>query len=144
MRMIFAAVVAFGAGATWPAMAQEHAGHTSPMPGASGTAPASGHAMPEMCKSMGMAMGMMGSKMGPKTGGMPMGDTAKAHPPTAPDGKAMSTTQMTEMKMSCGEMMGKDGMMPMGGAMPKTGAMPKAKAMPKDKAMPKGAMPDHE
>lgn len=124
MRMMFAAVVAFGAVATWPAMAQ------AAMPAHGGS-----KAMPEMCKSMGMAMGMMDSKMGDgkmgsKMEGMPMAGTAKAQAPTAPDGKAMSTAQMKEMKMSCGDMMGK-------------GGMPMAKPMPKG-AMPKGAMPDHE
>ncbi|WP_293678633.1 hypothetical protein [uncultured Phenylobacterium sp.] len=140
---MFATMVALGVVATSPAMAQEHQRHAQPAPEASAaaapTARGGSNAMPEMCKSMGMAMGMGmmeskmgGGKMGSKKGGMPMADPAKAHAPTAPDGKAMSTAQMKEMKMTCGEMMGKDGMMPMAGA------------MPKGKAMPKDAMPEHK
>ena len=135
MGIVFATVVALGVVATSPAMAQGHQGHSQPAPQATAAAAPTAHggskAMPEMCKSMAMGMGMMesrmgGGKMGPKMGGMPMADAAKAHPPTAPDGKPMSAAQMKEMQMTCGGKMGKAGMMPMG------------------KAMPKGAMPDHE
>lgn len=135
MRIVFATVVALGVVATSPAMAQGHQGHSQPAPQATAAAAPTAHggskAMPEMCKSMGMAMGMGmmesrmgGGKMGPKMEGMPMADAAKAHPPTAPDGKPMSAAQMKEMQMTCGGKMGKAGMMPMGGAMPKSGAMP--------------------
>ena len=139
MRIMFATLVALGVAATSPAMAQEHQGHTQPAPKASAAAAPHGgsKAMPEMCKSMGMAMGMGmmdskmgGGKMGSKMGGMPMADPAKTHTPTAPDGKPMSAAQMKEMQMTCGGKMGKSGMMPMGGAMP-MGGMPKGGAMPK-------------